>query len=97
MQNEKLKAIFDKFSGREVATIGNKNTPPFPGFNATVKLDPKDPAIAELRQAVEAAGFSLRIWLPNGVGTMDYRTDRVNVHVGPDMGGVYRMGGFKVG
>lgn len=97
MQNYQLREIFDAFANRAVEVIGNKNTPPMPGFKAAVKLDPQDAAVTELRAAVQALGYKLRIWLPNGIGTMDYRTDRVNVRISPDMNGVYRMGGFRIG
>lgn len=96
MQNETLKAIFEKFANREVDTHIDPPTPASRG-RAVAKLNPQDEAVSELRQAVEAAGFSLRVWMPNSIGTMDYRTNRVNVHIAPDMQGVYRMGNFRIG
>ena len=93
MNTEQLKTIFDKFSGREVETVNSAN--PANG-RESVKLSPQDPAIAELRAAVEAVGCSLRVWLPNGIGTMDYRPNRVNVRLMPDNQGVYRIGGFRM-
>ena len=97
MQHDKLKDIFAQFTGREVSTLGGSNTPPFPGFNASIKLDPQDAAIVELRKAIEDAGFSVRVLLPGTPKTMDIRANRVNVSVSPDMKGVYRIGGYKIG
>ena len=94
MNNNQLKAIFDRFAGREVEVVTNT---PLPGRGASVKLNPQDEAVTELRKAVEDAGYSLRVWLPNTIGTMDYRTNRVNVSVNPDMKGVYRIGSFRIG
>lgn len=38
-----------------------------------------DPVLEEIRMMANGLGLDLRVWLPSSVGTMDYRTDRVNV------------------
>lgn len=45
----------------------------------------EDPTIKEIR----AAHPYVRVWLPNTMGTMDLRNDRLNVHVGKDESGTW--------
>jgi len=40
-----------------------------------------DPVIVELAAAVKAVGAIERFWTPGTVGTMDYRTDRLNIYI----------------
>ncbi len=42
-----------------------------------------DPILKELEQKILAAGFKPQVFLPDQCGTMDYRTDRIRVHVHP--------------
>lgn len=88
MHSQKLADIFAKYAGREVETYTN----PAPANRGAVeRLDPQDATVAALRAELEAEGVSLRLWMPNGIGTMDYKPNRMNVHVGPDGQGVYRL------
>lgn len=91
----KLGAAFNKFAGREIEVIENKQDIVIGGKTypvTDVKLkDKNDPVISELRQAAEKAGLKLRLWLPGSVGTMDYRTDRLNVRVEKETDGKYRI------
>lgn len=50
----------------------------FEGFNYTA--DPTDETIASLKQQANV----LRLWFPGIMGTMDHRTDRLNVHFAED-------------
>lgn len=88
MDTHKLSAIFEKYAGRAVETYTN----PAPASRGAVeRLDPQDQTVAALRAELEAEGVSLRLWMPNGIGTMDFKPNRMNVHVGPDNQGVYRL------
>lgn len=96
-----LSKQFAKFAGREVKAvektqnvkIGNDTYP-----ISEVRLDKDCPAVAELAAAVKAAGLQLRLWTPGMMGTMDYRLDRLNVHVAKAPDGKYRIGSsFNLG
>lgn len=56
-----------------------------------------DPTLAALRGACEAIGLSLRVWLPNTVGTMDFNLRRLNVHIEKGVDGVYRIARANLG
>ena len=91
----KLTEVFNKFSGKEIDVVEVKGNNKY-GF--TYKDFSADKTINELRSAVEEMGLRLRVWLPDSVGTMDYRENRVNVHVSKDADGKYRIGSrFKIG
>lgn len=80
-------SILDKFIGREVSVIKeevNVSREPTDGdqvitapkvFHYT--LDANNPVLDEIRSLTE--GFKLRTWLPNSIGTMDLRTNRINI------------------
>ncbi len=96
-----LSEIFNEFAGKEVQVvesrqnfnIGGKDylvTDVFPAAN--------DPTLDALKKAVNDKGMSLRVWFPGMMGTMDYRTDRVNANVDKGADGKYRVsGGFSIG
>ncbi len=86
-----VSAIFNKFAGREVAMKEEEFD--FKGHKYTqVKLaDENDATVKEMRDAAKDAGLRLRLWLPGTVGTMDFRTDRVNARIEKEAGGKYRV------
>lgn len=89
MNTVQLTAIFEKFAGREVDTVNSAN--PANG-RESVKIDPQDPALMELRVAIEDIGCMLRVFTPSAMmGTMDYRPNRVNITLMPDDTGIYRI------
>ncbi len=61
------------------------------------EIAPNDTTIAQLEAVVKAKGYALSVWLPNTVGTMDYREDRVNAHVKKANDGKYRITGLNIG
>lgn len=87
---------FNTFVGREVA-VTEKSMKEFYkklGFDydgIEAHLDENDPVIKELSDAVAKAGLSLRIWLPDTMGTMDMRPNRLNVHIRKEDDGKYRI------
>lgn len=87
---------FNKFAGREVGVTETPFKTEFKNLGITyegvhVEIQKDDPAITELTTAVQAAGLRLRLWLPNTMGTMDFRRDRLNVHVAKEADGKYRI------
>lgn len=87
---------FAHFAGREVKVTEETTTRHFEFLNIThtstnIIIDKDDPAIAELRDAVKAAGLTLRIWTENSAGTMDHRVDRLNVSVVKGEDGKYTI------
>jgi hypothetical protein len=44
--------------------------------------EPADGWIEQLREECTTNDLKLRIWLPDTVGTMDFRSNRVNVYIG---------------
>ncbi len=57
--------LFNKFAGKEVDPSKGK----------------LDPVVQGMTNVAKANGLTLRVWYPGSLGTMDYRTDRVNAHV----------------
>ena len=89
-------AAFNKFAGREVDVIEETKTHHFKHLGditlTEVRLkDPNDAVLQEMRDEAAAMGLKLRVWLPGTVGTMDFRTDRLNVHIGKEDDGKYRV------
>lgn len=91
-------AQFNKFAGKEVqATEITTQTEKW-GPVTRVEIAENDPTVSALRAAVKKAGFKLRLWIPGGIGTMDFRTDRVNAHVEKGADGKFRIASeFSIG
>jgi hypothetical protein len=63
-----------------------------------VQPDANDPTLRAMQKAASDNGFKLRIWFPGTMGTMDYRTDRLNAHVDKGADGKYRVSSrFNIG
>ena len=94
--NHEVSALFNKFAGVEIAvkeeekeiTIGKDKYP----YTHVEFANPSDPVLVGMNETAKKNGLSLRIWLPNSMGTMDYRLDRVNVNVQKDPDGKWRIG-----
>lgn len=100
MDQQKLEQIFNRFAGKEVPLV--ERTYEIGVDRKKIKqlelLDPCDPVISEIRQAAYENNLRLRVWWPGVVGTMDYRTDRVNVKITKDNEGKWRVSGsFSIG
>lgn len=94
-RDTRLDLVFNAYAGREVAACVNPD--PRTGA-APFKLDPQDPALAELRAAVASIGYHLRVLTPASVVTRDYRIDRVNIRVELDDTGTARIANsFTIG
>jgi hypothetical protein len=93
--NTDLSDQFQRFAGKEVEVTETTHQTKCETITSTHLVEPS-PIIEELKQAV--GGLELRLWLPGQMGTMDFRMDRLNVHVNKDADGKYRIGpDFRLG
>lgn len=75
---------FDKFVGRKVLVIETSHTMFLRALNKDIdylecNLDPSETVVADLEK--ESGNSNIRVWLPGTMGTMDYRSDRLNIHI----------------
>lgn len=90
---------FDKFIGEKVLVNKSTETYKFLGRDretTVYKIEDGQSVIEILTKEVKDAGFQLRIWLPMSLGTMDFRTDRVNVHI-DEKSGTFQITGINIG
>ena len=98
-----LTAIFWKFAVREVPLIEKPYEIEIEGLDTIegtqIELaDQNDPTLAEMNQIASQNGLNLRVWWPGIMGTMDYRTDRVNAHIKKGDDGKWRVAdNFNIG
>ena len=99
MTQRELSKIFNKFVGKEVKMNEVVHNRPRIGSYTQVSLaDENDPTVVSMRKAAEKNGLKLRLWWPGIMGTMDYRTDRVNAHIEKETDGKYRISNrFNIG
>jgi hypothetical protein len=103
MKNNSITGLFNKFAGKEISvnekiqTRTSKLSGETLNFTTYSFADENDPLLVEMHQIAVDNGVRLRIWLPNTMGTMDYRMDRVNTRVAKGADGKYRFSDFKVG
>lgn len=92
-----LASSFNKFAGREVSVT--EKTQDYKGRSyTTAEYDTNDAAITEIRAEAAAMGLSVRVWMPNSMGTMDFRTNRLNVDIAKESDGKYRVqDNFRIG
>jgi hypothetical protein len=88
--NLDLSGKFNHFAGKEIAVTEVTHTTKY-GPIVEARLDKSNPVVDELKKAVEDMGLRLRLWLPGTAGTMEFRMDRLNVHVSKAEDGKYRI------
>lgn len=77
--NSDLDKKYDRFLGKKIAAV-TVGTPP----RSYQNVDDKDPVYLELAAEAVGDGLFIRTWFPKTIGTMDYRTDRLNVYLSDD-------------
>jgi hypothetical protein len=92
----KLDKKFDSFLGKEVLV---KITPrEYKGFNCDkYDVSEEDITISSLRAEALKDGLSLRVWFPRSRGTMDARSDRLNVHIDEQKDGTFQITRINIG
>ncbi len=73
---------FEQFLGKKVSVTESKRKITIAGEEMEIdeyKMDQNDPTISEIKK-LRGSGLT-RIWLPNSMGTMDFRMDRLNVRI----------------
>lgn len=92
-----LSALFSRFAGREVPMKEEPFEIELKSLGMTHKgvnispADENDPVLKEMHEEAKKNGLSLRVWWKGVVGTMDYRTDRVNAHIEKGDDGKWRV------
>ena len=95
--------IFNKFAGREVDMTERTETVKFKhiGEQTFTVIEPAnkdEPLFKEMQDEAKKNGLSLRLFWPGMMGTMDYRTDRVNANIEKSSDGKWRVGKhFSIG
>lgn len=95
---------FDKFVNRPVKIVESKRSMPArPNLELEARewveqnYDPEDPTIVEIQEQAKSEGLRCRIWTPHTRGTMDFRADRINVHL-EDVGqGFFQVTRVRIG
>jgi len=78
--------VFEEYIGQEVLCVEEKFD--LRGVKFTeVSLAEKDTTIADF--ILKHAAKTVRVWLPNTMGTMDWDTNRINVYVEKNEDGKY--------
>jgi hypothetical protein len=90
---------FDKYLGRKVLVDEAKTTTKIFGRDderSTYAISKKDKVIADIKKKV-GEDMHVRVWLPNTVGTMEIRDDRLNIHVDKQEDGSFEIAKIYVG
>jgi len=99
--SQNLSGIFNSFAGKEISVVERVSYYKYDGHEiplTSVSPVENEPTLKALKTEAAKAGLSLRVWFPGTVGTMDYRTDRLNVHVSKEADGKYRIqNNFNIG
>jgi len=92
---------FQRFVGRPVKIIEEKysrtNHKGETKEYVEETYDENDATISEIRVAAREADLRLRVWTPKTVGTMDFRTDRINVKMENVGEGFFQIKQINVG
>ncbi len=99
-----LSKIFGRFAGREVDMREEVQELDLPALGIKAKIpvispaNPNDPVFEEMRTEAQKHGLTLRLWWEGVVGTMDYRTNRVNATIEKNGDGKWRVSSrFNIG
>lgn len=81
-EDEVLADLRSRFLDREVQVVKTNHQVEIGGEKYDMPYyDSQDPILTEIAQEITTMGWKVRLWLPDTVGTMDYRMDRINVYV----------------
>lgn len=86
---------FQQFVGHIVRVVESKRTIGEEEYTEH-NVAPDDETIALIKKVAAEEGLKFRVWLPGTRGTMDHRTDRINIHV-DESDGVYKVTRTRIG
>lgn len=95
-----IKELEDKYLGKKVLVIqtdGVQFLKNAPADHSTWELSKEDTTIRILSSEALGRGLDTRLWLPTAMGTMDFRGERLNVHVTKQADGTYEITRLNIG
>lgn len=81
---------FDKYLGRKVLVKETSETLKIGDEDydfTNCEIEPSETVVSEIQKEHS----HVRVWLPGTMGTMDYRLDRLNVHIEKQADGSYEI------
>lgn len=92
----KLDAKYDQFIGTVVhveESTYERNGETYPHYD----IDDDQEALKGLFVEAVKNSYKTRVWLPNRLGTCDYRLDRLNVHIEKQKDGTWTIASLSLG
>jgi hypothetical protein len=87
---------YDRFVGQTVSVV--ETVQEYKGKQyKEYDVSPDDTVIAEIKAEAALGKLSVRVWLPDTIGTMDLRNDRINVHIDKQEDGNYKITSLNIG
>ncbi len=103
MKKSDLTKIFGQFVGKEIPMVERPYKIELKTLGQTIEgvnyelANKNDPVVRAMSDAASRNGLKLRLWWPGVVGTMDYRLDRVNIHIEKGADSKWRVSRFAIG
>jgi hypothetical protein len=91
---------FEAYIGLKVLVTETKRTLNIGGIDYNFEecaIQDGDTVVNKLCAEIKTAGFLPRTWLPGSMGTMDYRTDRVNIRIEKKNDGSFEIVSTNIG
>lgn len=91
--------IFDQYIGQLVTvtkTTLQRQIGEVTFDHSTYDIPINDPVMIAVEVQAKSMALDVRVWLPNTVGTMEYRNDRLNVTI-KESNGQYIIESFRIG
>ncbi len=90
---------FDQYIGQTVTvtkTTSERQIGEVTFDSSTYDIPSTDSVMNSIESAAKLKGMDLRVWLPNTVGSCEYRFDRLNVSI-KESNGKYVVDSFRIG
>jgi hypothetical protein len=94
---KQIEAQFQKYVGTPISGI-TKTTRDFNGKSyPAYQYDGSDESVKEIVRIANDQELNVRTWIPGATGTLEYRTDRLNVHIEEQDDGSYQIASIGIG